>query len=106
MPTPRRTRGPGAPPRFPGGAPPRKASKRHHLESLWRRQARREHEADAAAAADALYSALLAALTTWVAMGAAYRVLRTIQFGFRVHWASRPPPTKSKGYAMPADQRL
>ena len=39
-------------------------------------------------------------------MGAAYWVLRTIQFGFRVPWASRPPPTKSKGYAMPGDEQL
>jgi len=37
-------------------------------------------------------------------MGAAYWVLRTIQFGFRVPWASRPPPTRSKGYALPPDE--
>ena len=59
-----------------------------------------------AAAADAPYSTLLAALTTWAAMGAAYWVLRTIKFGFRVPWTSRPPPIQSKGYVMPAEQRL
>jgi len=39
-------------------------------------------------------------------MGADYWVLRTIKFGFRVPWASHPPPIQSKGYAMPAEQRL
>jgi len=48
----------------------------------------------------------LAALRTSAAMGAAYWVLPSIQFGFRVPWASRPPPTKSKGYVMPCDRQL
>jgi len=39
-------------------------------------------------------------------MSAEYWVLQTIQFGFRVPWASRPPPAKSKGYAMPCDRQL
>jgi len=91
---------------LPGDAPPKKASKRRRPDSRRRRQARRQHEADAAAAAAAPYATLLAALRTWAAMRAAYWVLRTIQFGFRVPWASRPPPTKSKGYAMPCDEQL
>lgn len=38
-------------------------------------------------------------------MGVAYWVLRTIQFGFRDPWVRRPPPTRSKGYAMPDSER-
>ena len=105
-PTPRRTRGSGVPPRSPGGSQHEKESKRRRPDARSRRQARRQLDADAAAAGAAPYSTLLAALTTWAAMRAAYWVLRTIQCGFRVPWASRPLPTKSKGYPMPEDVRL
>jgi len=89
---------------LPGDAPQHKASKRRRPHAWERRQARRQREEDAAAAANAPYSTLLAALTAWAAMGAAYWVLWTIQFGFRVPWASRPPPTRSKGHALPPDE--
>ena len=104
MPAPRRTRGSGASPRLPGDALQHKESKRRRPHAWERRQARRQREEDAAAAADAPYSTLLAAMPAWAAMGAAYCVLRKIRFGFCVSWASRPPPTQSKGYALPADE--
>jgi len=91
-------------PRLPGDSQHHKASKRRRPQIRERRQARQQREDDAAAAAAAPYSTLLASLTQWAAMGAAHWVLRTIQFGFRVPWASRPPPTRSTGYAMPADK--
>jgi len=100
VPAPRRTRGLGASPRLPGDAPQHKASKRRRPHDWERRQARRQRrqrEEAAAAAADAPYMTSLASLPAWAAMGAAYWVLRTIRFGFRVPWASRPPLNRPKG---------
>jgi len=104
VPAPRRSRGSGASPSLPGDALQHKASKRRRPPPKKRRQARLQREEDAAAAADAPSSTLLAALTAWVAIRAAYWVLRTIQFGFRVSWASRPTQTRSKGYELPPDE--
>jgi len=102
--TPRRTRGSSASPRLPGGAASNKARKRRRPDARRRRQVRRQQEEDKAAGAAPPCSTRLAALVAWNALGAAYWVLRTIQYGFRVPWERRPPPTRSVGYALNDDK--
>lgn len=102
--TPRRTGGSGASPRLPGGAASNKARKSRWPDARRLRQVWRQQQDDEAAGAAPPYSTLLAALAAWTALGAAYWVLRTIQYGFRVPWERRPPPTRSVGYALTDDE--
>lgn len=103
--TPRRKRGSGPPPRLPRGGASIKESKRRRPDARARRHAHRLAAKDDAACAAPPYATMLRALGAWTALGVAYWVLRTIQFGFRVPWVRRPPPTRSKGYAMPDSER-
>lgn len=100
LPTPRLPRGSVPPPHLPGGGARPKASKRRRPHSRARRHARRQQQADDAAAAAAPFSTLLASVGAWNALGAAYWVIRTIRYGFKVPWERTPPPTRSFGYAM------
>jgi len=65
---------------------------------------RRQQQEDEAAGVAQPYSTMLAASAAWTALGAAYWVLRTIQYGLHVPWDRRPPPTRSVGYALNDDE--
>eukprot|EP00168_Porphyra_purpurea_P002330 TRINITY_DN1267_c0_g1_i3.p1 TRINITY_DN1267_c0_g1~~TRINITY_DN1267_c0_g1_i3.p1 ORF type:complete len:1085 (-),score=104.85 TRINITY_DN1267_c0_g1_i3:486-3740(-) len=101
--TPRQPRGSGAPPRVPGGAAALKARKvRRRPSQRQRRHERQRAERDEAAAADSPFATLRCSAAAWAALGVSHWVLRTILYGLHIPWLTPPPPTRSKGYPMPA----
>lgn len=61
---------------------------------------------DAAAADAAPYASLRLSVAAWAALGATSWVLRTILYGLRIPWLAPPPPTRSKGYPLPEEERV